>query len=407
MQFLKKIIKSSSTLVLLDQAVYSGTNFVLTLFLAKQMSINDFGVFSTVVVVTYLALSFMNALLVQPFQVSVTKVLNKRQYYIFLFFGLVLFLFLIVFFTFISTFFIETKTLDFFNIALFIIAYLFQDFFRKLFLGISKIKEVLIIDILFLILVSLGLYFWFHKVTIANSLIIIALSNIFSGAVGLVFITKVFEFPLDWKIFLKDHIKQSKWLMSVSVLQWVSSNFFVLISGAYLGFEALGAFRLVQSFFGILNVVLQTVENYFLPKTASLYYENKTKAKKYLLEITVYGALFFGSILMGLFVFASKVIVIAGGYSYEKYAYAVRIMAVLYFFIFLSYPFRIMIRVLLLNKTFFLGYLISFGVSLGSFHFLLHFFGLSGAITGLIINQIIMLLYWQNQLKKNHFLLWK
>jgi O-antigen/teichoic acid export membrane protein len=407
MKLFKKIIHTDATWVLADQALYSGTNFILTLFLAKQMHIADFGLFSTVVILTYLALSFMNAILIQPFQVAVATVSNKKEYYVFLFLGLVILLVLFMFLAWIPAFFIKAKAFHFFDVAFFIVAYLFQDFFRKLFLAIGKIKWVLAIDALFLILVALGFYFSFSKINLETALNVMALSNFISGASGLFFIIKIFEFPLSWKSFLIDHVQQAKWLLSVAALQWASSNFFVLVSGIYLGIEALAALRLVQSFFGILNVVLQTVENYYIPKMASLYHENVEKAKAALLKTTAYGALIFGSMLLVLFVFASEIIVLAGGNSYEKYAFVVRIMACLYFFIFLSYPFRIMIRVMLLNKSFFIGYLLSFVVSVASFHVLLHFLGLSGAIIGLMLNQIIMLIYWQTQLKKNHFLLWK
>jgi len=125
--------------------------------------------------------------------------------------------------------------------------------------------------------------------------------------------------------------------------------------------------------------------------------------QKYLLEITTYGALLFGLLLSFLFVFSNEIIVIAGGNKYESYGYVVKIIAVLYFFIFLSYPVRIVVRIMVLNKIFFIGYLLSFISSLLTFHFLLKYSGLYGAVTGLIINQIIMILYWQNQLRKNNF----
>jgi O-antigen/teichoic acid export membrane protein len=107
------------------------------------------------------------------------------------------------------------------------------------------------------------------------------------------------------------------------------------------------------------------------------------------------------------FIFSDEIIVLAGGQKYQNYGYVVRIISVLYFFIFLSYPIRIAVRILVLNKIFFFGYVLSFVSSLLSFHFLLNSFGLYGAVSGLILNQIIMILFWQNQLKKNQFQLWK
>jgi O-antigen/teichoic acid export membrane protein len=410
MRFIKKLVCSPSSLVLFDQAVFSGTNFLLALFLAQKLEIKNFGLFSSIVLISYLGISITNALLLQPFQVSLGKVLNKSEYYVFLFFGLITLLFVLfaiiellaLFLPFLADYKILTNAFLCFTMGM-----LVQDFFRKLFLGINKISSVLFIDLVFLLLVVIFFYFLKNEITLRNTLFVIGITNLISSLPGFIFIIKNYQKPISWKSFGANHLIQGKWLLSVAILQWSSSNFFVLISGVYLGIEALGALRLVQSFFGVINIALQTVENYFLPKVALLYNENIAKAKKLLLEITLFGAIFFSIFLSLFFIFSKEIIVLAGGEKYQDYAYVVKIIAVLYFFIFLSYPIRIAVRVLILNKIFFIGYLLSFAFSLASFHFLLKYYGLYGAVSGLIINQIIMILYWQNRLKKNQFQLWK
>ncbi len=410
MHFIKKTMLSPSFLVLVDQALFSGTNFLLTLFLAQKLDIKNFGLFSTIVLITYLVMSVTNALIIQPFQVSIAKISKSKEYYVSLFLGLVALLFIFMFLLKLLAFFLPNETIyrtQSNAIICFIVGYLFQDFFRKIFLAIANIATAIVIDSLFLILLFIAFYFFKTELTLSNTLWIIGLANLISTVPGLFFIVKNYESPISWKSFLLDHIVQGKWLFNVAILQWCSSNFFILVSGIYLGIEALGALRLVQSSFGIINIVLQTVENYFLPKVAFLYNENVVKAKKYLLKITIYGALLFGVLLTILFIFSNEIIVLAGGNKYESYSYVVKIIAVLYFFIFLSYPVRIAVRVLVLNKIFFYGYLLAFVSSILTFHFLLNYSGLYGAVMGLIINQIIMILYWQNQLRKHQFLLWK
>jgi O-antigen/teichoic acid export membrane protein len=410
MIYLKNRVAPQAVLVLFDQAIYSGTNFLLTFFLAQQLEIKSFGLFSTILLITYLIMSIVNALLIQPFQVSISKNSKKREYYLFIFLGLVALLFFFMSVVKLLSFFLPAENI--FNgnsnpIICFITGYIFQDFFRKLFLSIANIGSVLIIDLLFLTIILLGFHFYTIQVNLNLALWIIGLANFVSAIPGLLFIGKNYEKPLSWNIFLKDHFSQGKWLLSVAVLQWSSSNFFVLVSGIYLGIEALGALRLVQSLFGIINIILQSVENFFLPKVAALYHENASKAKSYLLEISLYGALLFSVILSVLFFFSTEIIILTGGEKYQTYGYVVKIIAVLYFFIFLSYPIRIAIRIMVLNKVFFFGYLFSFLFSVLTFHFLLKYAGLYGAVSGLICNQIIMMLYWQTQLKKNHFYLWK
>jgi O-antigen/teichoic acid export membrane protein len=401
------ISHNSSLLVLLDQTIFSGTNFLLTLFLAKQLNTNEFGIFSALVIATYLGLTFMNAIIIQPFQVLISTVKNKKEYFVFLFFVQLILLVIISCITYGFSLFLNEIIFQPLTFIFFITTYIFQDFFRKIGLGIQKIKWVLYIDLFFVINIVIGFYIVINDFNLNNSLFIISISNLISSSIGILSIITIYKFPKHWKKYLSLHTNESKWLLSVASLQWASSNFIILLSGIYISIESLGALRLVQSFFGILNIMLQTVENYFLPKIAALYHTNKKNAKHYLLKVTSYSALIFGSILTFIYVFASKIIILAGGIQYEKYVFVVRIMTVLYFFIFISYPFRIIIRVMLLNKIFFIGYLISFIFSLATFHMLLKFWGLSGALLGLILNQIIMIGYWQIQLKKNQYLLWK
>jgi O-antigen/teichoic acid export membrane protein len=409
MNLLKKIVSYPSIVVFADQAISSGTTFLLTLFLAQKLDNRNFGAFSAIVLVSYLVMSITNALLIQPFQVSMSRVIEKKQYQAFLTYGLITLSVLIFFLIQFTVPFLEYTTefhLNVYAISCFILGLIINDFFRKLLLGINKVRIVFAMDFLFLLLIII-VFYWKDTNQLPNVLWIIGLSNLITALPGVYFVAKNFESPISWKLFLTHHFAQGKWLLSVALLQWCSSNFFVLVSGIYLGIEALGALRLVQSFFGVLNIGLQTIENYFLPKVAAIYNENSAKAKKYLLEITLFGALFFVTLLTLFSIFSNDIIVLAGGKKYQNYGYVIRIISVLYFFIFLSYPVRIAIRILVLNKVFFYGYVLSFISSLLSFHFLLNSFGLNGAVSGLIINQIIMILFWQNQLKKNQFQLWK
>ncbi len=408
-KIIKKIVFSHPVLVLLDQAIYSGTNFLLMLFLAQKLDLKSFGLFSTLMLFVYLAMSVTTALVLQPFQVTYLKIEQKKQYFVFLFLVLL----------FLTSLFIIIVKLVFLllplpaiyssyqnSIIFFLFGLLIQDFFRKFFLGLLQITNALIIDSLFLFFLVLLFYSFNDTIQLTNTLWIIAIANILSSLPGFLFIIKNYEKPTSWNLFLTHHYQQGKWLVYIAFLQWGSSNFFVLVSGIYLGIEALGALRLVQSVFGVLSVALVSLENYVLPKVVYYYNESVAKAKKYLIDVSLIGIAIFGSILTLVFVFSNPIIILAGGAKYQEYGYVVKMTAILYFFIFLNYPIRIAIKVLVLNQIFFYGYVISFALSVLTFHFFLNYFGLYGAVAGLAINQLVMTLYWQKQLRKNHFQLW-
>jgi O-antigen/teichoic acid export membrane protein len=409
MHFIKKILLSQPVLVLIDQAIYSGTNFLLMLFLAQKLDIKNFGIFSTLMLFVYLTMSITSALIIQPFQVSYIKVLLKKEYFIFLFLGILISTTVIM--VIVKLLFLVLPIFSVYDsygnvMSLFVVGLLIQDFFRKLFLGLTQILKTLIIDSTFLFLVIILFYFYKDAIQLSNALWIITIANLVSSFTGIIFIIKNYEKPRSWKLFLDNHIMQGKWLVYTAFLQWGSSNFFILVSGIYLGIEALGALRLVQSLFGVLSVALISIENYMLPKMVYFHNESVLKAKKYLLDISLMGMVAFSLILTLVFIFSNEIIILAGGIKYQEYGYVVKIMAILYFFIFLNYPIRIAIKVLVLNEIFFYGYVISFIFSVVSFHFFLKYFGLYGAVAGLTINQFVMTIYWQNQLKKNQFQLW-
>ncbi len=402
-----KTINAPTLLVLIDQLMYSGSNFMITIFLARLLGITEFGLFSSVIIYTYLLLSLLSAFLIQPFQIAYATSENKNEYLQFILYSVLAAFLLISPVHFLVYLFLPIPSISFLTLTFFLFTYIFQDILRKTLLTKNAIHSVLIMDIFFLCSLVISYFIIDKTINLNVALLVISISNLVSIGFGILPLLKTFQKTINWKIYLKSHWFQGKWFVSVSLLQWGNSNLIILLSGIYIGLEGLGALRLVQSFFGILNVLLQVVENYFLPKIAKLHHENKQTAKKHLIKLTLNGLLLFGSILLLLFMFPNKAMTLAGGIQFVKYSFLVQFMAVLYLIIFLGYPIRIMIRIQLLNQSFFIGYVLSFVFTLLSFQWLLVNYSISGAVLGLILNQLIMLVYWQFQLKKNHFLLWK
>lgn len=407
MKKLKEILRNPSSLVFTDQLIFSGSNFLLTFLLARKLSITDFGLFSSILLMTYLLVGIFNALIVQPFQISVAKGFSKRSLgFVFQASLAVIFIFSVLMF---AVKYLPVSAIIFLKsnwsaIIVFVSAYLFQDFLRKIMLAIDAIKLVVFIDSIFLLVFPLIMFQ--GNLILEKSLLIVGIINIISSIPGIFFCLRNAEFSLNNKELFYYHLKEGRWLFSASILQWFSGNFFTLVAGIYLGINALGALRLVQSFFGVVNVILQTVENYYLPKTAQLYYQNKKEEKKTLLLNLSKGMMALGILITAFFIFSEPLITVLGGSKYQQYGFVIKLVAVLYFVILYSYPTRISIRVLEQNKAFFIGYCISFVFSVLSFHFLLKYGELYGAVGGLMINQILMIVYWKILLHKKQISVW-
>ncbi len=403
---------SKKALVLLDQAVFSGGSFLLTMLLARVLGAIDFGYFSSVVLFNYGVVSAFSALVVQPFQVSHTRFAGNSYMSFIFWLQMALVTTVVLISAGISS--LDHQLFDAFadlpiGHVFFFIGFVMHDHFRKVFLAKQEIQNVLILDMLTVSLqMSVSFFLWLGpQKTLAETTFLLGLAYLPGFVIAVLRIKPFITGIRQWTEYAKVHVQQGKWLLITTVLQWWSGNIFVVASGVLLGVKTLGAFRLVQSLFGVLSLLFQTFENYALPEASRILSLSHADARTYLRNISAQVAIGFGVILVALFVFSTEAITLIGGSEYAQYAFIVKGMTVLYALIFLGYPVRIAVRILVMNRVFFIGYLLSFVFSLLSYNALLQHWGVSGAIVGLTLSQLILILYWQYSLIQKQFILWK
>lgn len=398
---------SPRMMILLDQAIFSGTSFIITLLVARATNVEDFGIYSGYVLGIYLAVSAVGAWVIQPFQVLLGQIDDRNGYTSFIVW-LQLFLTLLVCLIALGiiALFVEGIPL---TVILYAAGFMFHDFGRKLLLALDRPLPTLLSDTVASIgmLAAAVIFYSFGEGDVYTLMLYFFFAYLVPGAMILIY-SKPFQFDSkQFPKYIQLHVKEGKWLFSTALVQWWSGNLFVVASGVYLGAAALGALRLGQSLFGVLNVLLQTFENYVLPQTAQRMRESRTSAVHYLASVTRKSALLFLPVLVLTFVFDETIMKLAGGSSYESYGYVLQGLTLLYVFIFFSQPVRMLVRSLLLNQHFFYGYVLSLVFALVVSPVLLGNFELMGAIAGLILSQFILIVYWSFVLRTHNLKVWK
>lgn len=397
---MKFLSLNSKYLVLADQALFSGINFALNIALAKLLNLEDFGKFSAVLLGTYLVLSISSALIIQPAQTGTSK-FNLKGYTKFL--GLLQGVVLLCLFLLALCF--QKISL---NEILFAISFLSLDFFRKYFITTNATDKSLASGILLFLLVStsLVLLFLIGNFTLSNIYNTLSISYFISALFAFYYFLKQAQGKIE-KSFLKYHLQHGKWLLTTALAQWWSSNLLVVAAGLYLGYAALGALRLVQSVFGILNLLFQSFENYLIPSVARVVKQNKELAFSEIKSGMKLAYLSYLPILVvGLF-FPSELLTLVGNQSFTEYGFLVRGFTVLYLLILLNQPLRLLIRSLELNQYFTLGYVLLLLVNLALADFVIKHYQLMGIVIALSLSQIILLITWGTLLINKKHALWK
>lgn len=397
---MKFLSSNSKYLVLADQALFSGINFALNIALAKLLNLEDFGRFSAVLLGTYLVLSISSAIVIQPAQTGLSN-FNLGRYTKFL--GLLQGIFLL------SIFIVAICIPHISNDeAVFAFGFLSLDFFRKYFIATNSIITSLKAGILLFLLVSISLVLLFFtgNFTLSNIYNTLSISYFIAALIAFYYFRKQAKGKIE-KSFLKYHIQHGKWLLTTALAQWWSSNLLVVAAGLYLGYAALGALRLVQSVFGILNLLFQSFENYLIPSVARVLKENKESAFSEIKSGMKLAYLSYLPILVVGLLFPAELLNIVGNQTFVEYGFLVRGFTVLYLLILLNQPLRLLIRSLELNQYFTLGYVLLLLVNLALADFVIKEYQLMGIVIALSLSQLILLITWGTLLINKKHALWK
>lgn len=401
--------------VLADQIVVSGSAFLTNLMLAKAMGLPEYGKFSIIVMIQLFILSLSMASSSQVYQVSYPALPAADQQKLTpgmlgLQFVAAIFLLFGAFAAWSVCRIADFKSIHFSNATLIMAAvatvlFVLQDFLRRVFITRVQGSYAFLIDSLTNVIQIVALLAaWYFQVLgqlMAWSIIGLSfLPSVITGVIlmkpGRISLTVI---RFSWQL----QVRKGGWLIGSSLLQWGSGYFFVIAAGWWLGAPALGALRLAQYIFGLLNLLLQAIENYVLPKVAAI----KGDLSAYWWKLMLKSLLIIVPILCLLSLFAKDIFSIIGGKDYEQYTFVVYGLSLVYLLITIGYPIRIAIRSLELNRDYFIGYILSVSTGLLLAPWLIKTWALQGVLAGIFLTQLIMICYWSFILQRKYAILWK
>ena len=391
---MKKLLQHQTLVSLTDQAMLSGSNFLLGVCIARFSGITVFGEYALMMLYIMLIIGLQQAFIISPMQqlsakanmalMGYLKQVQAIQVVISLLcaFALAHYLFAChtitavkPWVTFLITFFIlfnETNRKS-----------LYLSHQHLLILITSFISNIIPLIIIFLLSI-------YGTLQLNEALFIQSFFYALGASIG--------SFPFLLKnhtdtyvAIIKEHFNKSVWLTGTSLLQWFSGNFFMIAANQVLGSTALGAIKMAQNLLGLLNVVLLALENHFPANIARLFLsENHTELIRYMKSFYKQYLLISGVLLTGLLLFTKTIIFYVFGPAFIPYAWVVYGFIGIYLVVVSATPLRIAVRVMNKQQVIFIGYLSSTVFALLFADTMVQHFGISGVIIGFGISQVMM-----------------
>jgi O-antigen/teichoic acid export membrane protein len=416
----KKILYMSSKnfhkiLVLLDQALVSGVNFVVAILLARLLGIENFGLFAFGWMLVLFVSSIQLAFIVSPLFTLYPKHKKPTNYLKGVHSIQIIYcvLTLVIAFTVVKSVFIYKPEWQIngvlFSLPLVAALFVLQDFYRRLNFALKRPIRSLISDCIAyagqpLAIMTLA---YLEILSIHNTFLTI--SALFGVAI-LYNLPKV-KFTLKI-IILKNTIIEnwsfSKYLVGTALLQWVSGNFFIIVAGGLLGPVAVAAIRIAQNVVGVLHVLFSAMENIIPIKGAEILdKEGSTKTLKYFKEMLFKGGMVTLVVLVLIALLRTQIITLFYGAEYLEYVNVLLGFTGLYVLVFAGTIMGFVIRTFEMNSIFFWSYIVTTIFSLLAAEPMIKATGIYGVLIGLFITQVINISFYLLKLNSKLKTEWK
>lgn len=393
-------LQGKETWALTDQAIVSASNFLTSVILLRFMGIREFGVFTLAWMSVLFVNSIQSALIVTPMMsIGPKQKEQDRPSY----FGAVVFQELVlVSFCFVLVF-VALKVSDQFfphaglqllalPLAVSAFAYQMQDFIRRYFFSTVQGRFALADDAISYLpqLPILFLLYYAGHLNSATALWAMAGTSILGLSVGWMWVEPL-DFNWEWiKAISLRHWKLSRWLGASALLQWTSSNLFVIAAPIYYGAAAAGVLKASQNLMGVTNIWYQGLDNVVPAESARRLNEAGVRS---MLAYTKSILVKWGMLTL---LFATVISAIPGfwlrlmyGPAMAPYGYILRLYVLLTVLAFLNGPLRAGLQALEFTVPIFWSYLATTAFAFAFAVPLAKHLGMGGALLGLLGSQIM------------------
>ncbi len=397
----------------LDQGIISGTNFLLSFFLARYFSPEQFGLYIFAFTSLILSVGLLNSTVNVPMSVMGSQLHGDEWsdflYNTFLHFAIIALVLAALFFVLhlyldFGRYHLNSVLLRDISAVIFIC--LLQEYVRRILLTKLKVRDVFTVDFITYIPRILVVLFCVETLNASRMIYLFGITALFGSMLGYFYIRKdIRSFSVKKEVWKKVW-HYGKWTLADWAPFVLTGQFYVYIVTFVLGNSANGILGACRNFIAPISIVLVSLMNYALPYYSRLYNNQGqqvliTSMKK---VFSIFGALII-IYLLSINIYSKPLMELLFR-SYSEYNYLVIFLSIGIFFNFIFKPVDIYFKVKMLPKKVFYCRAVTAIVTLITIFPLIRWLGVLGAACSYIISQFTMcvLMFYMLLQDKKEFL---
>lgn len=305
-------------LSILDQGLFSGTNFLINILLARWLSPEEYGAFSVTFSIYLFFASVLNALTLEPMLIfGSSRYLHNINSYLkkILQSHIVLSIIISGFLIFISLFLKGSLKQTFISATFGLPFLLVIWYYRRAFYIKSNIANSVILSTIYFLASLIGIFILLYMGYLHSHTIYFVF--IFSGILCAIYFgyckkreisNDLVEIDNPKEIYL-DHWNYGKWIILASIASSISSLLYIPLLGLIASLEEAAAFKSIQNLILPFQQVLTALSLLIIPWISKKAYNEGISSNKFQVRNLIVLYLIFSIIYSGLIIFFGKPII--------------------------------------------------------------------------------------------------
>ena len=270
-----------TSLAIIDQSLFSVSNFLVALLFARANTIELFGIFSILMTVVIAIILVQYSLITQPHNIIAGKFNNKKGRYFHyqtkllwnfqVFFIFILCATLLIVYTIVSL--LSLINIEIYSVIIFVLFVVFRlifEFMRRVFYSSNDLKRVFVIGLVFnsFLIGGGGIEYLTDSITINNLMLVFLFSSVFASIVGYKIGQNKNVFGVELKYIYRGAYKSwdtGKWILGSNFVMFFSNRAYIFIVLALTSSTTVGVYAAMLNIINIFNPLMLTISNYYMP----------------------------------------------------------------------------------------------------------------------------------------------